>query len=54
VWNTVDSKEVAENLVVSGNTNESLDCSRQIKGLYFNSQRGERLWPLDEDTAGVL
>jgi len=29
---------------------DSIECTRQIRGLYYNSQRGERLRPLDDDT----
>lgn len=29
---------------------EKLLCSAQIRGFYYNSQRGERLWPLDTDS----
>lgn len=29
---------------------ERLLCSAQIRGFYYNSQRGERLWPLDTDS----
>ena len=33
---------------------ERLRCSAQIRGFYYNSQRGERLWPLDTDSQGDL
>lgn len=29
-------------------------CSVKLEGLYYNSQRGERLWPLDENTLASL
>lgn len=29
-------------------------CSSKIEGIYYNSQRGERLWPLDEKSLAVL
>jgi hypothetical protein len=29
-------------------------CSKQVRGLYFNSQRGKRLRPLDSDTLELL
>ncbi len=29
-------------------------CTKQLRGLYFNSQRGKRLRPLDEDTLNLL
>ena len=29
-------------------------CTKQIRGLYFNSQRGKRLRPLDTDTLNLL
>ena len=35
-------------------TNDVIFCSRQVKGLYYNSQRGERLRPLDVETAKAL
>ncbi len=33
---------------------ESLSCTDQVRGFYYNSQRGERLWPLDEESKGDL
>jgi len=29
-------------------------CTKQVRGLYFNSQRGKRLWPLDSETLQLL
>ncbi len=29
-------------------------CTKQLRGLYFNSQRGKRLRPLDQDTLNSL
>ena len=29
-------------------------CTKQVRGLYFNSQRGKRIRPLDEDTRQLL
>ncbi len=34
--------------------NNMKTCTKQVRGLYFNSQRGKRLWPLDEDTLNLL
>ena len=31
-----------------------IECRAQIRGLYYNAQRGERLRPLDEKTARSL
>jgi hypothetical protein len=40
-----------EKIVVNGNT---VECTKKISGLYYNAQRGERLWPLDETTSQKL
>lgn len=29
-------------------------CTNQVRGFYYNSQRGERLWPLDADSKKAL
>lgn len=29
-------------------------CTKQVRGLYFNSQRGKRIWPLDTETLTLL
>lgn len=29
-------------------------CYKQLRGLYYNAQRGERVWPLDSDTLDLL
>ena len=33
---------------------DSKTCTKQVRGLYFNSQRGKRLRPLDEDSLQLL
>lgn len=35
-------------------SNDSKICTKQVRGLYFNSQRGKRLRPLDADTLQLL
>ena len=44
-----EAKALATPQEVSAN-GERLLCSVQIRGFYYNSQRGERLWPLDEES----
>ena len=44
-----EAKALATPQVVTAN-GERLHCSAQIRGFYYNSQRGERLWPLDTDS----
>ena len=48
-----EAKALATPQEVSAN-GERLRCSAQIRGFYYNSQRGERLWPLDTDSQGDL
>lgn len=48
-----EAKALATPQVVTAN-GERLRCSAQIRGFYYNSQRGERLWPLDTDSQGNL
>ena len=48
-----EAKALATPQVVTAN-GERLLCSAQIRGFYYNSQRGERLWPLDTDSQGDL
>ena len=48
-----EAKALATPQVVTAN-GERLHCSAQIRGFYYNSQRGERLWPLDTDSQGDL
>lgn len=33
---------------------ENFDCTRQIKWLYYNPQRGNSVWPLDQESLGYL
>ena len=48
-----EAKALATPQEVTAN-DERLLCSAQIRGFYYNSQRGERLWPLDTDSQGDL
>ncbi len=34
--------------------NHSKTCTKQVRWLYFNAQRGKRLWPLDQETLELL
>lgn len=44
-----EAKNLSTPQLVTAN-GERLRCSAQIRGFYYNSQRGERLWPLDTDS----
>lgn len=44
-----EAKNLSTPQLVTAN-GERLLCSAQIRGFYYNSQRGERLWPLDTDS----
>ena len=44
-----EAKNLSTPQMVTAN-GERLLCSAQIRGFYYNSQRGERLWPLDTDS----
>lgn len=48
-----EAKNLSTPQMVTAN-GERLLCSAQIRGFYYNSQRGERLWPLDTDSQGDL
>ena len=46
-----DTKALATPQIITTTANwEKLSCTDQVRGFYYNSQRGERLWPLDEDS----
>lgn len=48
----IDSKTISwENVILSWTT---YTCTKQIRGLYYNAARGNRIWPLDQDTYTVL
>ena len=44
-----DTKVLATPQIITANK-ETLSCTDQVRGFYYNSQRGERLWPLDTDS----
>lgn len=50
-WTEAKALATPQEVTVNG---ERLRCSAQIRGFYYNSQRGERLWPLDTDSQGDL
>lgn len=33
---------------------QSRQCGQQIRWMYYNNQRGQRLWPLDNDTLNIF
>ena len=36
------------------NTQETYECKKRVKWFYYNAERWERLWPLDNDTFSNL
>ncbi len=40
--------------ITSEHGTQSKTCTKRIRGLYFNGQRGKRIWPLDIDTLDML
>ena len=55
VWKSVDEALPGEPIQIKTSADsETVFCSKKVKGLYYNSQRGERLWPLDEQTFSTL
>ena len=50
-----EAKKLSTPQIITTTANwESLSCTDQVRGFYYNSQRGERLWPLDEESKGDL
>ncbi|MCS6982572.1 MAG: hypothetical protein NZL83_00090 [Candidatus Absconditabacterales bacterium] len=47
----IGTKDRTQTISLNG---ETITCKRQIIGFYFNSQRGNRLWPLDQETLNQL
>ncbi len=45
----VSTKNIEE--INPSDKNTMYECRKQMKWFYYNSQRGERLWPLDDTTA---
>lgn len=42
-----------ETIMIAGDPTER-NCNKQVRGMYFNSQRGKRVWPLDQYTLALL
>lgn len=42
-----------EIIMIAGDPTER-NCNKQVRGMYFNSQRGKRVWPLDQYTLALL
>lgn len=47
IW--LPTEELSQPQSISIN-NQTHNCSTKIRGYYYNSQRGDRVWPLDEKT----
>ena len=46
-----EAKNLSTPQIITTTANwEALSCTDQVRGFYYNSQRGERLWPLDEES----
>ena len=51
-WREVEDLETP--VTISANGTGNVECYGRVKGFYYSSQRGERLWPLDEESQNQL
>ena len=51
-WREVE--DLATPVTISANGTGNVECYGRVKGFYYSSQRGERLWPLDEESQSQL
>ena len=51
-WREVEDLETP--VTISANGTGNVECYGKVKGFYYSSQRGERLWPLDEESKSQL
>ena len=47
-------EDLATPVTISANGTGNVECYGRVKGFYYSSQRGERLWPLDEESQNQL
>lgn len=51
IWLPTEELSTPQSIRINNQiNNQTYTCSTKIRGYYYNSQRGERLWPLDEKT----
>lgn len=48
------SKDIGDNPKILKIDNTTYTCRLQVRGFYYNTQRGARLWALDQDTQKIL
>ena len=51
-WREVEDLETP--VTISANGTGNVECYGRVKGFYYSSQRGERLWPLDGESQDQL
>ena len=51
-WREVE--DLATPVTISANGTGNVECYGRVKGFYYSSQRGERLWPLDQESQEQL
>ena len=51
-WREVEDLETP--VTISANGTGNVECYGRVKGFYYSSQRGERLWPLDGESQEQL
>ena len=51
-WREVEDLETP--VTISANGTGNVECYGKVKGFYYSSQRGERLWPLDGESQSQL
>lgn len=55
-WQTGITLSTPETINISswGFGQQSIVCSTQLRGIYYNNQRGRRIWPLDTGNLNIL
>lgn len=51
-WLTGETLSIPQNITVNGS--QEIECSRHLQGLYYNNERGRRLWPMDTWSLAIL
>ncbi|MCX6824196.1 MAG: hypothetical protein NT085_03640 [candidate division SR1 bacterium] len=52
-WSGSETVSPVENITINGGA-QSINCSTHLRGIYYNNQRGRRIWPLDTGNLALL
>ncbi|MCX6824867.1 MAG: hypothetical protein NTY80_01465 [candidate division SR1 bacterium] len=52
-WQDIETLSTPQEITIN-NSAQAIECTGHLRGIYYNNQRGRRIWPLDTGNLSIL